>query len=144
MVTPQGETVTETTDCPGVHGEAAAELRAQDDAISLGCENGPVVYRDGAFHKVAVEEDYQRSGNQADFETSPIVLTDYKTDPDAEQECPTRIGLIDTCADTDSTVVSRATAQRHLARMAQQYAVVVVTLRYGSAGRPEHLYSARE
>lgn len=39
--------------------------------------------------------------------------------------------------------VSRATAQRHLARMAQQHAVVV-TLRYGSAGRPEHLYSTRE
>lgn len=38
--------------------------------------------------------------------------------------------------------VSRATAQRHLARLAQQH-VVVVSLRYGSAGRPEHLYTAQ-
>lgn len=104
VVTPQGETVAETTDCPGVHGEAAAQPTAQGDVVSLGCENGPVVYRDGAFHKVAVEEDYQRSGNQAGTEASPIVLADYKTDPDAEQERPTRVGLIDTRADTISTV----------------------------------------
>ncbi|MGD7003361.1 response regulator [Corynebacterium halotolerans] len=36
--------------------------------------------------------------------------------------------------------VSRATAQRRLAAMANQ-GVVVVRLRYGQSGRPEHLYS---
>ncbi|RSZ64213.1 response regulator [Corynebacterium hylobatis] len=38
------------------------------------------------------------------------------------------------------TGVSRATAQRRLAAMATQ-GVVQVRLRYGSSGRPEHLYS---
>lgn len=38
------------------------------------------------------------------------------------------------------TGVSRATAQRRLAAMAAQ-GVVQVRLRYGSSGRPEHLYS---
>lgn len=42
----------------------------------------------------------------------------------------------------ESAGVSRATAQRHLARLAEQRAVVV-TLRYGSTGRPEHLYRAQ-
>ena len=37
--------------------------------------------------------------------------------------------------------VSRATAQRHLVRLAEQD-MVTVSLRYGSAGRPEHLYAA--
>ncbi|WP_261165042.1 response regulator [Microbacterium sp. Marseille-Q6965] len=37
--------------------------------------------------------------------------------------------------------VSRATAQRHLAALASQGAVAV-SLRYGSAGRPEHRYRA--
>ena len=36
---------------------------------------------------------------------------------------------------------SRATAQRHLVRLAEQD-LVTVSLRYGSAGRPEHLYAA--
>lgn len=37
--------------------------------------------------------------------------------------------------------VSRATAQRHLARLAEQQ-TVTVSLRYGTTGRPEHLYTA--
>ncbi|MGP6174315.1 response regulator [Corynebacterium sp. A21] len=40
----------------------------------------------------------------------------------------------------ERTGVSRATAQRRLASMASQ-GVVQVRLRYGSSGRPEHLYS---
>ncbi|MGO1313008.1 MAG: helix-turn-helix domain-containing protein, partial [Brevibacterium aurantiacum] len=34
---------------------------------------------------------------------------------------------------------SRATAQRHLAKLAESRAVTV-SLQYGSTGRPEHLY----
>lgn len=40
----------------------------------------------------------------------------------------------------DRTGVSRATAQRRLAGLASR-GVVTVRLRYGSSGRPEHLYS---
>lgn len=117
VLTPAGEVVAETTDCPGVHGEATAAPTAQGDVVSLGCENGPVIYRDGDFHKVDVEEEYQRSGNQFGSPTSPIVLADYKTDPDAEQERPTRIGLIDTRADLIRTVdVGSAYWFRSLAR----------------------------
>ncbi|MEX5271334.1 hypothetical protein [Kocuria sabuli] len=126
VVTPEGEVVAETTDCPGVHGEAAAAPTEQGDVISLGCENGPVVYRDGAFHKVAVQEEYQRSGNQFGSHDSPIVLADYKTDPDAEQERPTRIGLIDTRTDAIRTVdVGSAYWFRSLARGPEGEALVL-------------------
>ena len=74
--------------------------------ISLGCENGPVVYRDGAFHKVPVELDYQRSGNQKGHPSSPIVLADHKVekDPAADIERPTEVALIDTRDHTMKTV----------------------------------------
>ena len=95
-----GKVLAETTDCPGVHGETVAA----DEAVVLGCENGPVVYRDGAFHKVPVETEYQRSGNRAGTKASSIVLGDHKVDADAEQERPTEIALIDSVQDTLTTV----------------------------------------
>ncbi|WP_174522126.1 hypothetical protein [Arthrobacter luteolus] len=101
---PKGEVLAETTDCPGVHGEAAAMPTPEGDVISLGCENGPVIFRNGAFHKVPVAEAYQRSGNQAGSHASPIILADYKSNPDAELERPTRIGLIDTRTNSMTTV----------------------------------------
>ncbi|WOO96944.1 hypothetical protein [Micrococcus terreus] len=103
-----GKVLAETTDCPGVHGETAAaphgEGADRSDVVVLGCENGPVVYRDGQFHKVPVETEYQRSGNLAGTEASSIVLGDYKVDADAEQERPTEIALIDSVQDTLTTV----------------------------------------
>ncbi|SCF58541.1 zinc metallochaperone AztD [Streptomyces sp. Cmuel-A718b] len=78
--------------CPGVHGEAAA----QDEAVGFGCEDGVLLYKDGKFTKVDAPGDYARTGNQAGSDVSPILLGDYKTDPDAELERPTRISLIDT------------------------------------------------
>ncbi|WP_328841780.1 zinc metallochaperone AztD [Streptomyces europaeiscabiei] len=78
--------------CPGVHGEAAAK----DEAIGIGCEDGLLIYRDGKFTKVDAPDDYGRIGNQRGSDTSPILLGDYKTDPEAELERPTRISLIDT------------------------------------------------
>lgn len=91
-----GAVKAETTDCPGVHGEAAAAPGASTDTVMAGCENGPVTYRGGTFHKVAVADAYARSGNLAGSERSPIVLGDYKVDEDAEQERPTRVALFDT------------------------------------------------
>ena len=93
-----GKVVAETDDCPGVHGEAAAQPTESGDVISLGCENGSVVYRDGGFHKVAIDGDYQRSGNQKGHEDSPIVLADHKVEaePAGGIERPTEIALIDT------------------------------------------------
>ncbi len=93
-----GQVVAETDDCPGVHGEAAAQPTESGDVISLGCENGSVIYRDGEFHKVAIDGDYQRSGNQKGHEDSPIVLADHKVEaePAGGIERPTEIALIDT------------------------------------------------
>ncbi|GGQ26937.1 hypothetical protein GCM10010266_57720 [Streptomyces griseomycini] len=79
-------------DCPGVHGEAAAK----GEAVAVGCEDGILIYKDGKFTKVDAPDDYGRIGNQAGSDTSPVLLGDYKTDPDAELERPTRISLIDT------------------------------------------------
>ena len=101
-----GEVTAQTDDCPGVHGEAAAQPTESGDVISLGCENGSVIYRDGEFHKVAIEGDYQRSGNQKGHEDSPIVLADHKVeaDPAGGIERPTEIALIDTRSDSQQIV----------------------------------------
>ncbi|MDT6983523.1 zinc metallochaperone AztD [Streptomyces lusitanus] len=79
-------------DCPGVHGEAAA----QGEAVAVGCEDGVLIYKDGEFTKVDAPDDYGRIGNQAGSDASPVLLGDYKTDPDAELERPTRVSLVDT------------------------------------------------
>jgi len=94
----------ESTDCPGVHGEATAQ---GEDVVSFGCTNGSVVFRDGQFHKVPVPEEYQRSGNQFGSHDSPYVLTDYKTvEPvdGAEPEHPTKVGIINTADATTTTL----------------------------------------
>ena len=101
-----GKVVAQTDDCPGIHGEAAAKPTEAGDVISIGCGNGPVVYRDGAFHKVPVQQEYQRSGNQKGHPSSPIVLADHKVekDPAGGTERPTEIALIDTRDATMTTV----------------------------------------
>ncbi|MYT92044.1 hypothetical protein GTY40_13500 [Streptomyces sp. SID8359] len=78
--------------CPGVHGEAAAE----NEAVAVGCEDGILIYQDGTFTKIDSPDDYGRIGNQAGSDASPVLLGDYKTDPEAELERPTRVSLIDT------------------------------------------------
>lgn len=95
-----GAETTRNEECPGVHGEATAE----DEAVVIGCEDGVLIYKDGEFTKVDGLDDYSRIGNQAGSEESPIVLGDYKTDPDAELERPERIALIDT-AEAELSVV---------------------------------------
>lgn len=88
--------IAHTDDCPGVHGEATAQSTSDGDTVLLGCTNGPVVWRDGAFHKVSAPDAYARTGNAAGSPVSPIVLTDYKSDAQAKQEHPTRVALVDT------------------------------------------------
>ncbi|WP_188546108.1 zinc metallochaperone AztD [Rhodococcoides trifolii] len=85
-----------TDACPGVHGEAVAA----DETVVLGCENGLVVYRDGVITKAQSPDLYGRIGNQAGNENSSYVLGDYKADPDAELERPTRVSITDTRTST--------------------------------------------
>ncbi|MFI1250965.1 zinc metallochaperone AztD [Streptomyces anulatus] len=84
--------IARSEDCPGVHGEAAAK----SEAVGVGCEDGILIYKDGKFTKIDSPDDYGRIGNQAGSDASPVLLGDYKTDPDAELERPTRVSLIDT------------------------------------------------
>ncbi|MEJ5927557.1 hypothetical protein WG915_02870 [Corynebacterium sp. H128] len=79
-----------TTDCPGVHGEATT----MRDTVVFGCTNGPIIFRDGQFHKIPAAG-YQRNGNLAGSPVSPIVLSDEKVDKDADAEHPTKVALID-------------------------------------------------
>ena len=87
-----GEEIARSEDCPGVHGESAA----QGGAVAIGCQDGALIYQDGAFTKVESPDDYGRIGNQAGSDASPVILGDYKTDPDAELERPERVALVDT------------------------------------------------
>lgn len=79
-------------ECPGVHGEAVAG----EETVVVGCEDGMLVYKDGAITKVASPDPYGRMGNQAGSEASPVILGDYKVDKEAELERPTRISLVNT------------------------------------------------
>ena len=123
-----GDEKAKTEQCPGVHGEAAAAPHEGSDVVVLGCEDGPVVYRDGEFHKVDVEPEYQRSGNLAGSEDSPIVLGDYKVeeDPEGGIERPTEIALIDSVNDSLKTVdLGSSYWFRSLARGPEGEAVVL-------------------
>ncbi|MGP4997970.1 zinc metallochaperone AztD [Corynebacterium variabile] len=95
-----GQETARSTECPGVHGEAAA----QGEAAAFGCEDGLLVFKDGEFTKIQATEKYARTGNQAGSEESTVVLGDYKTDEDAELERPTKITLTDTVANTTKVV----------------------------------------
>ncbi|MBG6084250.1 hypothetical protein [Zhihengliuella flava] len=86
------EIVAQNEDCPGLHGAAIAA----EETVAFGCEDGMLIYQDGAFTKAEAADTYARIGNQAEDAESPIVLGDYKVDPDAEQERPTRVSLVDT------------------------------------------------
>ncbi|WP_427000051.1 zinc metallochaperone AztD [Ornithinimicrobium sp. Y1694] len=92
VVDADGQETARIEECPGVHGEAVAA----DDVVVLGCQDGLVVYRDGDFSKVTSPDDYGRIGNQAGTPLSPVVLGDYKVDPDADLERPERVSLTDT------------------------------------------------
>jgi hypothetical protein len=87
-----GKEIARSEECPGVHGEAVAK----GDVVALGCEDGVLLFKNGAFVKVKSELAYSRIGNQAGSDASPVLLGDYKIDPDAEREAPTQFSLIDT------------------------------------------------
>lgn len=111
-------------DCPGVHGEATAK----DEAVVVGCEDGVLIYKDGEFEKVASPDDYGRIGNQAGSEESPILLGDYKTDPDAELERPEKVSLINTeTAELDLVDLGTSYTFRSLARGPHGEALVLGT-----------------
>ena len=92
-----GEVIAQSDQCPGVHGEGTAA----DEAVVFGCENGALLYRDGEIVKLdAPDQPYGRMGNAYVSETSPLVVGDYKNDPDAEGYLLGAVTVIDTEAAT--------------------------------------------
>jgi DNA-binding beta-propeller fold protein YncE len=91
-----GAEVATSAECPGVHGEGTA----QGEALVFGCENGALVFDDGAITKLTSPDEYGRIGNAYVSERSPFVVMDYKDDPDLEGYLLTDIALVDTEAKT--------------------------------------------
>ncbi|SDO94183.1 hypothetical protein SAMN04487848_2623 [Microbacterium sp. ru370.1] len=103
-----GATVAESADCPGVHGEGTAK----DEVVVFGCENGALVYDDGAFTKLtAPDQPYGRMGNAYVSENSALIVGDYKDDRDAEGYLLHRLALIDTDAKTQRVIDMPAGAE---------------------------------
>jgi hypothetical protein len=92
-----GDEVATSGECPGLHGEAAAA----EGALTFGCQDGILLVRGNDIRKIASPDPYGRIGNQSGSELSPVILGDYKTDPDAEIERPHSFTLTDT---TDGTL----------------------------------------
>lgn len=90
------ERIAVNAQCPGIHGEGTAK----GDATVFGCEDGALLYKDGAFTKLAAPAAYGRMGNAFVSPTSPIVVGDYKNDRDAEGYLLNAVTLIDTAAST--------------------------------------------
>jgi hypothetical protein len=87
-------------ECPGIHGEGTAK----DEAVIFGCEDGALLFQDGEFVKFTAPDAYGRMGNAFVSETSPLVVGDYKNDPDAEGYLLEAVTLIDTEARTFEVV----------------------------------------
>jgi len=123
VLSSDGSEILRSDDCPGLHGEAEAE-----NAVVFGCEDGMLVYRKGSFQKVTSPDGYGRMGNHAGSPESPVVLADYKTDPDTELERPEVVALVDT-ADAKLRLVDLGTSYtfRSLGRGPGGEAVVLGT-----------------
>jgi len=89
-----GTEIAASAECPGVHGEGTAA----GEAVVVGCEDGALVYRDGTITKLASPDAFGRIGNAYVAEDSPLVVMDYKDDPDAEGYLLHRLALVDTAA----------------------------------------------
>jgi len=113
-------------ECPGIHGEGTAA----EEAVIFGCENGALLFKDEAFTKLAAPDAYGRMGNAFVSETSPIVVGDYKNDPDAEGYLLNAVTLIDTAAATLDVVELPAEVQytfRDIARGPGDLAYILST-----------------
>ncbi len=91
-----GTELARSEQCPGVHGEGALK----DEVVMFGCEDGVLLFSDGAFTKLDAPDEFGRVGNAYVTETSAIAVGDYKTDPDAEGYLLSALTLIDTAAQT--------------------------------------------
>ncbi|WP_209559958.1 zinc metallochaperone AztD [Frigoribacterium sp. PvP032] len=95
-----GEETARSEDCPSVHGEGTTA----DEVAVFGCSDGVLLYDDGAFTKIAAADDYGRTGNAYVTDSSPVMLGDYNSDPDAEGYELTQLTAVDTAAATSQVL----------------------------------------
>jgi outer membrane protein assembly factor BamB len=118
--------ISRSEECPSVHGEGTAA----DEIAVFGCSDGVLVYADGVFTKVAAADVYGRTGNAYVSETSPIMIGDYNSDPDAEGSALTALTLVDTEAKSSKVVElpdGVAYTWRDVARTANDDALILGT-----------------
>lgn len=95
LVDMDGKELDSSDECPGIHGAAVAG--EDGETVGFGCEGGPVVFAQGAFHKIAAEG---RSSGLYGSAASPVILANYSIG----EEPSTEVALIDTDALTVSTL----------------------------------------
>ncbi|GAB3471116.1 zinc metallochaperone AztD [Kineococcus endophyticus] len=88
----QDQQIAANDQCPNTHGETVAA----DETVVIGCSDGVLVVKGTEITKVQSPDAYGRIGNQWGTDESPVVLGDYKSNPDAEVDLTTRVSLIDT------------------------------------------------
>jgi hypothetical protein len=118
--------VATSAECPGIHGEGTAA----GETVVFGCENGALMFDGTAFEKLTAPDEFGRMGNAYVSETSPIVVGDYKTDPDAEGYLLGSVALIDTAKKTFEVVELPEGAQytfRDVARGPDEMAYILGT-----------------
>ncbi|MFY1692940.1 zinc metallochaperone AztD [Plantactinospora sp. WMMB782] len=121
-----GKEIARSEECPGVHGEAVA----RGEVVALGCQDGVLLFKNGAFVKVKSDRAYGAIATQVGTEKSPVLLGDYKIDPDAEREFPEQFALVDTAAQKIQVVPMPAGASysfRSLARGPQGEGLILGT-----------------
>lgn len=89
-----GTELARSEECPSVHGEGALK----GETVMFGCEDGVLLFADGAFTKLDAPDEFGRTGNAYVTDTSAIAFGDYKTDPDAEGYLLSQLVRIDTDA----------------------------------------------
>ncbi|GAB2624859.1 zinc metallochaperone AztD [Pseudactinotalea suaedae] len=118
----EGQKIASSAECPGVHGETVTD----DEKVVLGCEDGALIYHDGAFTKVASPDAFGRIGNLRSAPGSDIVLGDYNANPDGGPL--TQVALIDTTSGEISLVdLGAEYTFRSLGRDDEGHALVLTT-----------------
>lgn len=95
-----GSELARNEQCPSVHGEGALK----GEVVMFGCQDGVLLFADGAFTKLDAPDEFGRTGNAYVSDTSAIAAADYNADPDSEGYLLSQLALIDSDAQTLSVV----------------------------------------
>lgn len=118
----EGTLVSSSDRCPGVHGLVVA-----GGAAVAGCEDGALVYQNGQLTHIDSPDEFGRMGTLVSSPGSPVVLSNYKTDPQTLPSELTQIALIDTEEASITTADVPGYTFRSLARGAQGQVLVLGT-----------------